>query len=435
MHAPRGAVPARVRAFAQTHALVVSVGILGLFAVGIAVGIAIRPDIFYDHYVWRDLYGSLVVDAHQCASALDCPGVTGPPGIYPTDGYTWGSELTFAFVLAVLLYGVYFGVLRKRNVTVDGRFVFALLPWIILGPVGRVLEDADVFCRSGTHCDPNVFSFIFISPLVYLAIAACVLAGLLVGTWLRDSNASERRANSTVGGVLVLGLVIFASIEVFVWRDFRALPPTWFATLACVGAWLSFRALARSFLGIVNASVFAFGVPFTLCGLFLVGRWLVVGAWSAEAWSGAVHFEAGLLVLGMSGVIGLLVVGARFAQARGEQSLDGGWEAMGFAIVLGQSIDGLATWFALKDPFHFGLGSYGEKHPVGEILLQYGGGLLFPVAKVLLAVGLVWFFARERQGDRASGHDAELLWLMAIAIFALGFGPGVRDTLRLVMGT
>jgi len=425
----------KARDLAERHALLASFGVLGIFVLVVGIGVAIRPDIFYDHYVWRDLYGSLVVDAHQCASALTCPGVSGPAGIYPTDGYTWGSELTFAFVLAVLLYGVYYGILREREVRIDARFALALLPWIVLGPVGRVLEDADVFCRAGTHCDPNVFSFLFISPIVYMMIAGYVIASLLIGTWLRDAQSGPRRADIVVGIGLGVGFAAFAMISFLASGAFHALPPVWFAAIACTAAWFSFRSLRRSSMGVVNATVFAFGVPFAACSIFLVARWLVTGPWSAQAWSGADHTQAGFLVLGMSAVIALLVVAARYRWSHRRHHLDAGWESLGFAIVLGQGIDGLATWFALKDPFHFGLGSYGEKHPVGEILLRYWGGLLFPVAKLVLAIGLVWFFAREREAGRAEGKDGELLTLLAIAIFALGFGPGLRDTLRLMMGT
>ena len=55
----------------------------------------------------------------------------------------------------------------------------------------------------------------------------------------------------------------------------------------------------------------------------------------------------------------------------------------------------LATWVALNDPFGFGIPQYSEKHPFSEILLRYWNGFMFPFAKVLLVLIVVWVLDRD----------------------------------------
>src|SRR5581483_6389330 len=96
------------------------------------------------------------------------------------------------------------------------------------------------------------------------------------------------------------------------------------------------------------------------------------------------------------------------------------------ALVFGHMIDGISTWVALKDPLGFGIPPYSEKHPFSDFLLRYLGGFLYPLAKLLMILVVVWLLDRETEGKE---EDRNMVGLVKMAIFVLGFAPGLRDLL------
>jgi uncharacterized membrane protein len=504
-----------MRPLAERNALWLALGAIALAGALVAVGVRVAPETFYDHYWWEDIWGPLVVDAHQCRTSVDpaCASL-GPPGVLAKDGYTLVSELTYGAVLAVMLYGIYVGVFRRYGIVADARFVLALVPWMLVGPVGRVLEDADVFCRAGTRCDPGPFAYVFISPVIYIAIAVCVLAAMLVGVAVeRRRYAEPETLTIAVGGVLLGGLLLFAGVALYRASWFTALPPVWAIALACAGALWLFHARARRGLATMNLVVLVLGVPFAAGVLWLVGRWLAGARWSDAPWGGAYFRDAGLFVLAVAILVAGLVwalaralveYGVERRLARAAQRVPHAWDPrVGYAgiallvlaflmtgalpalgvfatipranvliplcataggallaayallalgrgaaaqpgalyafaaplnvgIVAAHVMDGMATWVALADPLGFGIPQYGEKHPVGEFLLGYWGGFLFPFTKLALVLVVVWVLDRETKST--TPDERNMVGLVKMAILALGFGPGLRDTLRLAMG-
>lgn len=508
------------RAHVERNALWYALGALALGVVVVAIGVQVAPETFWDRFVWEDLYGPLVVDARQCRTAAACPGLEGPPGIVVKDGYTITSELTYGLVLAVLLYGIYVGLFRRHGIVADGWFVGALMPWILLGPTARVLEDANVFCRAGTDCEPGVFAYVFISPVIYVHVALYVIAFLLLGVYLQHRrHADPRLLSGAVGSVLLLGLAAYAWVATQYAHGFSALPPVWWVALASLGALAFFHARARRGLASANLTVFVLGLPTTAITLWLIGRWLAGGVWSQAAWNGSYHLAAGAFILLAATLVTLLVYAS--ARALGRSSVPAAWGravsgvdevwdrrvgwagvvavglaalmagilpnlsaffedvpskerlipilglgglvlllvftflhvgreagrrpgvfllfALGInlALVFGHLIDGLSTWVALNDPLGFGIPQYSEKHPFSEFLLRYWNGFLFPAAKLAMVLVVAWLLDREPKPDEtgpAPADERNLVGLVKMAIFVLGFAPGLRDLLRLSMG-
>ena len=510
----------------ERNALWYALGALGLAVAVVAVGTVVAPEVFWDRFVWEDLYGPLVVDARQCSTAAQCPGLDAIPGIHVKDGYTITSELTYGLVLAVLLYGIYVGLFRRHGIVADGWFVAALMPWILLGPLARVLEDTNVFCRPGTDCDPGVFAYLFISPVIYIHIAVYVIAFLLLGVYLQHRrHADPRLLSGIVGAVLLLGFAAYTWVGTEYNEGFSALPPLWFMLLACAGALALFHHRARRGLTSINLTVFVLGIPYAAGCLWLIGRWLAGRPWMPN-WPGPLHLVAGAFIVALTAlVVGVVYavakslsrsrVPAAWARAATKVSEESerrvGWAgvvavglaalmagilpnlaplfdavpakervipvlglggfalllaftflhvgreagrrpgvfliyagAFNLALVMAHMIDGLSTWVALSDPLDLGL-RYGEKHPFSEFLLRYWDGLLFPFAKLLLVLVVAWLMDREAPAQaraRADGTLSEaaladernLVGLVKMAIFVLGFGPGLRDLLRLSMG-
>lgn len=507
------------RAHVERHALWYSLGALALAGVIVFAGIQLAPDTFYDRFWWEDIYGPLVVDARQCRTAAQCPGLEGPPGVVVKDGYTVTSELTYGAVLAALLYGIYVGLFRRYGIVADGWFVLGLMPWILLGPLARVLEDANVFCQVGTDCDPGVFAYVFISPVIYVHIALYVIAFLLLGVWVRqNAHRDPALLSGIVAGLLGLGVIAYWAVGTFYAHGFSALVPLWFVALVALAGTALFHWRARQGLASVNLTVFVLGLPYALGAIYLVVRWLSGGVWSDAAWNGRYFLTAGAFILAMAALVaalvyatslrvgrspsadawaraaarvsdatcaqlgkvgaialvaGLLLAGilpalasvvqqvpARetlvpllmlggaallvcFAflhvgreQARAPGALLVFAVGINVALVFAHMVDGLATWVALEDPLGFGIPQYSEKHPFSEFLLRYWNGSLFPFTKLLMVLVVAWMLDREsREAPAGASLDSRnMVGLVKMAIFVLGFAPGLRDVLRLTMG-
>ena len=512
----------------EHNALWVALGALALAGLVVAVGVQVAPETFYDRFWWEDIYGPLVVDAYQCKNSLDPRCVAlGPVGVLAKDGYTVTSELTYGFVLAMLLYGIYVGLFRRYAVVADWRFVVALLPWILLGPLARTLEDANVFCRPGTDCVPNAAAYVFISPVIYVHVALYVIAFMLLGTFLeRRRHADPRLLTAAVAGVLGVGLGAYGFLLTEFGHTFHALPPLWFVLVSDLVAVGLFWWRARDGNASMNLTLFTLGLPWALGCLYLIGRWLFGyggGVWVPAAVSEPHYVDAGLFIAAVAVLIAGIVAfgsralvrsGAEQAWARLSARVPGtlpnqlGWAGAGalalflvlsgalpvaqglarrvpmpevvipllgwlglallaafallhvgqeaakrpgvllvyavglnVALVFAHMIDGVATWVALEGNDLFGLPSYSEKHPFSDFLLKFGNGFGFPIAKLLMVLVVVWVLDREAARQEPVGapagawsDDRNLVGLVKMAIFVLGFAPGLRDLLRLSMG-
>jgi uncharacterized membrane protein len=163
-----------------------------LVAAVVITGVFLFPRIFYDNWIWKYYWGPVVADSFNSG------GTTVFNGVAASEGYTMVSELTYGVILIIALYYIY-RLLKKLKITVDWRFALALMPFILLGPVTRVLED------TGYFQEPLVYWFI--SPFIYMMIAFFVILFLFIGRYLEDKiNSSKITVNRVlfVGGLFVL---------------------------------------------------------------------------------------------------------------------------------------------------------------------------------------------------------------------------------------
>lgn len=155
----------------------------------IIFGIVMLPSIFYDELIWKYYWGPVVADASG--------GITAHNGVVAQEGYTIVSEITYGVILIIALYAIY-RLLKRLKITVDWRFALALMPYILFGPIARVLEDTGYFDK------PVVYWFI--SPLIYLQITVYALFFLLLGYYL---ERKYKKLKLTVNNVLFVGGLIF----------------------------------------------------------------------------------------------------------------------------------------------------------------------------------------------------------------------------------
>ena len=93
------------------------------------------------------------------------------PIIHDT-GYNPVNTLTWALILAPLCIILVLKLLRRFGVAIDEAFIAAVSPYILIGAVLRVIEDADLI-------SPPI-SYMLISPLIYLLLIMYVISLLLI---------------------------------------------------------------------------------------------------------------------------------------------------------------------------------------------------------------------------------------------------------------
>ena len=173
--------------------------LLLLIVVIIMVGLVVFPSIFYDQWIWKYYWGPVVADA--------AGGTAVYKDIQANEGYTVVSELTYGLILVFALFAIY-KFLKKLRIVVDWRFALALMPYILFGPVTRVLEDTGYFDTPGAYW--------FISPLIYLKIAVYAILFLLLGYFLEKKYKKQRLTANTVlfiGGLVILAPCVFLIIR------------------------------------------------------------------------------------------------------------------------------------------------------------------------------------------------------------------------------
>jgi len=156
------------------------------------IGLVFLPNYFYDHWIWKYYWGPVVADSYNSPF-----GIAYHNGIAASEGYTIISEITYGLILIIALYAIY-KLLKRLKITVDWRFALALMPYILFGPISRVLED------TGYFDEPVVYWFI--SPLIYLQIAVYAIFFLLLGNLIEKKYKIEKL---TVNTIIFLGGMIF----------------------------------------------------------------------------------------------------------------------------------------------------------------------------------------------------------------------------------
>jgi uncharacterized membrane protein len=391
--------------------ILLSVGaFLGVLAT-ISIGYLFWPTLIYNQWIWKYYWGPVVADATGHAASYH--------GVVAVEGYTLISEFTYGVVLICALYGIY-KLLKKLEIQIDWSFCLALIPYILFGPVTRVLEDTNYFEA------PVVYWFI--SPLIYFQTAFYVILFLLLGYYLQKKTFSPRKK-------FILLLFVFLLIDIaytILWFSGvsygRSLIEPWFLYgLSVVGFLPILYCFIKRQTITINIVVFSGGLLLVLPCFFLIGRWI-----SGDQWNSSYGTFVNVLVLVM-GLVGL-VTGLVYLTAyhyRKNESLAVYTKPLNLSMLAGHLIDGLTSYISIYDPFLMGLPSYIEKHPASNSLMELWPPL-FPVVKFLLIILVIYVFDVLYKKELVKYQ--RLVNLLKIGIFILGVSPGLRDLLRVTMG-
>ena len=421
--------------------------------IGVAIGLLLMPEAIWDDGLRPIIWEPIQQDA----------GAQGDAGY----SYQNTAIYTFGLLASVVVFQALF---RTLQLPADDKMMVALIAWVCLAPILRVLEDADFF--------PSSIDWLLISPIIHLHLAVWLIGiGIvshLVGKKWDDVAGDLGELNIRIRLVPLLCLALL-----FMWALlFR---PGY--TEHDMGmAWVYFG-LAIGFASLIFSFHATRGWPTITRGLlsFAVGACFVgLGHWAqlaATPWlqeSGRlpneVVFWPSLIVLGIPGIVCVVLyrIGRDDARQLKLTGFEAGvlpegisiksWETeekvvanhpieqlsnkallaspLVLAMIFGQLCDGFATMVGID---YFG---YSEKHPLSDAVIQYGGGIsdslgwdvegawLFAIVKAIL-VGTIAYIFLEMCVENRQKH---LRLLIVLAVLIVGLAPGIRDIGRLMLG-
>ena len=363
-------------------------------------------------------------------------------------------------------------VFRKINVPADNRMLIALLAWVCLAPVLRVLEDADFFSSD--------MDWLFISPIIHLHLAAwlVVIAGIshYVASQWEDTHTdkSENKIRRSMIPILSIALFFHWSFlyqPAYSNHESMGMVWVWMGVIASYAVLFSVLIKTRGWPAITRG-LLSFGGAASTLGLFHWFQFLST-PWAQESSrvSESIEWWPLFVVLGIPGIICYAMY--RFGRDDALQMKLTGYEAgvlpdrvrikawedfgdgtenhpvemlsrrallaspMVLAMVYGQLCDGFATMVGID---FFG---YGEKHVVSNQVIVYGGKInsmlginfgegawLFVLVKALLITAITMMFI-EMKVEKRQRH---VRILIVLAVLIVGLAPGLRDIGRLMLG-
>jgi uncharacterized membrane protein len=404
----------KIREFYNRNKTTIFIAIFLAIIGFISVGCAVLPTIFYDRWIWKYYWGPVVADAAGHSASWN--------GVSVNEGYTLVSELTYGVILVVALYGIY-KLLKKLKITIDWKFCLALMPYILFGPVTRVLEDTVYFNEP--------FVYWFISPLIYFQIAAYALFFLIVGWYIGNSSkkkTDEKRYLFYFASIFIVVDVLYTIIWILGLKYAAYIVhPLIFYLLS----FLAFMPVLYKFFKkqtlTVNTVLFSGGLLLLLPTLYLTSIWILGIQWDSSV---GVRFDVFLLVICLvSLIVGLVYIIAY--KYRNNEKLVVYKAPLNLSMLFGHLVDGITSYISIYDPLKMGLIGYEEKHPASNSLMVLWPPL-FPIMKFILIIAVIYVF--DVLYKKELKNYMTLVNLLKIGILILGLSPGLRDLLRVTMG-
>lgn len=128
-------------------------------------------------------------------------------GIINDTSYNHFDMITYVIILFIGVYAV-LKLLNKLKIKIDEEFVIATIPYIFMGSVFRVIEDANLLA-------PPV-KYFFITPIIFFVIFAICFGALLLTRYLEK----QKKIRSYLRAYAVIGYVIsLAGVAVLIFNS------------------------------------------------------------------------------------------------------------------------------------------------------------------------------------------------------------------------
>ncbi len=385
------------------------IGIMAILSLLLLViGCLLSPEIFWDGFVWKYFWGPIVSDAGGTDEV--------------TSSYNWIDTLTYGSILAISVYYIH-RLFKKLDLRVGLPFFIAVSPVILLGPSLRVLEDMELFNEP--------IQYIFISPMIYIFLGISTLMTLLFSVWIeRKWPGSGSYQRIAVGLFLLMpGLVISLLLEMdhSWWNG----PPS-FLIFMLISAFISFCTALSGRIRRYEWILLIFWSEVVLFVSVFFGWWMtgsdfyehyvnITGDVPQENILGAVII-LGLMLFALS-----IITGVLWYLSGKYEKIGGIFSGVNIMILGGHMLDASATYIGID---HYG---YVEKHKLPTILIEYSGtaAVMYPL-KLLFIIPALYLMDVVMEGE--TRRDIHMMALVKLTILILGFAPGSRDLLRLMLG-
>ena len=409
--------------------------LFGFIALIIVGGLVFTPELFWNDFIKVFIWEPIVKDA----------GASGDAGYSQVNTVVYILTMVAAVIVLQALF-------RRWRLPVDDRMVWALMSWVVLAPVLRVMEDADYFAEG--------VDVLFISPLIHIHLAAWVVISGFIGH-IGRKNQISMLAMLLVAYIAFTGLLVLPNVHIHETGHF------WILSGVIAGAVMIAVTLHNTWgWDGIPRSMLAFAIGLITMGL---GHWaqLISTPWAQDSgmmprdneviwpilvvvvipllvtWAVWRKGEEDLLQLRLTGnEVGLIPDGMTLDEWESEDRSNHPVEMLSprgilatplvAGMLFGQLCDGLATMIGID---WFG---YSEKHPVSDAVIQFGdslnllgeGAWLFFLVKAAIVSLIIWMFTQMRIESR----QQHLRILIVLAVMIVGMAPGLRDIGRLVLG-
>ncbi len=177
----------------------------------------------------------------------------------------------------------------------------------------------------------------------------------------------------------------------------------------------------------ISNVLFLSGFVILIPYLFFTAKWFIGDRWGDTQ---GVRFDIFLLVFLLVFIITFFVYLISKFYGKNEK-ISVFSKKINLAMIAGHMIDGIASYVSLYDPLNMGLPFYSEKHPASDILMQIWPPL-FPIVKFLLIISIIYILDIVYREELKPYKN--IVYILKIIIFILGFAPGLRNLLRVMMG-
>ncbi|MBE0522429.1 MAG: DUF63 family protein [Candidatus Methanoperedenaceae archaeon] len=134
-------------------------------------------------------------------------------GIINDTSYNHVDMLTYIIILFISVYAV-LKLLNKLKIKVDENFVIATIPYILMGSILRVIEDADIL-------EPPV-KYFFITPLIFFVMFTITFGCLLLMRYLEDKGKIKNYIRMYAKTGILFSI---AGISILVYNSYADLKP------------------------------------------------------------------------------------------------------------------------------------------------------------------------------------------------------------------
>ncbi|MDP6869917.1 MAG: DUF63 family protein [Candidatus Poseidoniaceae archaeon] len=419
--------------FSATETLLIRC--FGVVAIVFTLGLIFAPETFWDNFMKIYVWDPIVKDA----------GETGDAGYTPVNTALY----IFTMVAAVIVLQAWF---RRWKLPTNDHMLWALMAWVCVAPLLRVMEDADFFSAG--------IDLLFISPIIHLHLAIWLIVSAIIGQ-ISKRDSIQMMSLIMVAYIVFSGMIISPSIHDHEMGTTWVMLGTFGGIIAIVVSihntwdWHQIpRAMLALAMGIITMGigylaqlastpwaqdlghmpkdnpVFWPILVVVVCPLLIT--WLV--------WRKGIEDLSMLRLTGNE--VGVIPDNMTLNEWESEDRSEHAVEMLSnrgilatpmvAGILFGQLCDGLATMVGID---WFG---YNEKHTVSLKVIEIGdslgilgeGAWLFFLLKATLAGTIIWLFSQMRIEMR----QQHLRVLIVLAVMVVGMAPGLRDILRLILG-